>query len=253
MKLYSWNVNGLRAVWKKGFLDWMKAEGPDVVCLQETKSQPEQLDESQKSPLGYYGYFSSAEKKGYSGVATFSKVEPLNVETKMGVPEIDFEGRFLRTDYEGFSLINCYFPNSQREHGRLDYKLAFCSELHGYLDDLVSSGKNIVLCGDFNVAHKEIDLKNPKTNKNNAGFLPEERDWMTEFLENGYEDCFRKFDQSEGKYTWWSYRPGVREKNIGWRLDYHVTNKGFSENVLGAKIHPQVLGSDHCPVSIDIK
>ena len=234
-------------------MDWFEHSEADVVCLQETKCQVDQLTEEQKNPLKYSSVFSCADKKGYSGVATFSKTEPVDVITKIGVEEIDSEGRFLRTDFKDFTLINTYFPNSQREHTRLDYKLAFCAELHAYLDELVSSGKNIILCGDFNIAHEEIDLKNPKTNKNNAGFLPEERQWMSDFLTSGYIDTFRHFEPEGGHYTWWSYRPGVRERNIGWRLDYHVTNQDFMDRVAQAEIHPLVMGSDHCPVSLNLK
>ncbi len=252
MRITSWNVNGYRAVWKKEFLSWLDGHSPDVLCLQETKSHPDQLTEEQLKPLGYNTYWSSAEKRGYSGVSTFSKSEPLEVKYGIGIDEIDSEGRILTTKFENVTVVNAYFPNSQREHTRLDYKLAFCVEIQAYLKDLVKRGENVVLCGDYNVAHKEIDLKNPKTNKKNAGFLPEERDWMSDFLSDGFDDCFRLFCDESGHYTWWSYRPGVREKNVGWRIDYFCTNSEFSKSIKSCVIHPEVMGSDHCPLTLTL-
>lgn len=257
MKLISWNVNGLRAAQKNGFLKWFEDEQADVFSVQEVKAFPEQLDLFVRQPKGYETFFCPAEKPGYSGVGVFvkksKKTAGFEVIEKMGVPEIDAEGRFIRVDFKNFTLINTYFPNSQREHTRLDYKLFFCSELHKYLKKLAKQGKNIVLCGDYNIAHQEIDLANPKSNRENAGFLPEERDWMTKFLSSGYTDIFRKLNPSPHQYTWWSYRPGVREKNIGWRLDYHCINSEFSDRIVHAYHEPEVRGSDHCPVGLVIK
>jgi exodeoxyribonuclease-3 len=257
MKLASWNVNGIRAAQKGGFLKWLAQEDADAVCLQETKAQPEkvdgQLDALILRPEGYRSYWHSAEKPGYSGVALYLKKEPLDVRHGIGVPEIDREGRVIVAEYKDITLINAYFPNSQREHARLPYKLAFCAEMLKYCEKLRSSGKQIVLCGDFNIAHEEIDLKNPKSNRDNAGFLPEERAWMTTFLKTGYVDTFRKFEPGPGHYTWWSYRPGVRAKNVGWRIDYFVVNHEHADRLRSAAHRPDVLGSDHCPVVLTLK
>ncbi|MEN9723399.1 MAG: exodeoxyribonuclease [Pseudomonadota bacterium] len=253
MRLISWNVNGLRAVAQKGFLEWMQAQAADCICLQETKAQPEQLDLFLKHPSGFHSFWHSAEKPGYSGTAIYSRQEPLEVIEGLGVPEIDSEGRVLQLDFKDFRLINAYFPNSQREHTRLGYKLAFCEAMLQHTETLRSRGKAVVLCGDFNIAHREIDLKNPKENMQNAGFLPEERAWLDRFEARGYVDTFRRFEPGPGHYTWWSYRPGVRARNIGWRLDYFWVNSEFNDRVLGARHQPEVLGSDHCPVVLDLK
>ncbi|MCB0393317.1 MAG: exodeoxyribonuclease III [Bdellovibrionales bacterium] len=252
MKIYSWNVNGYRAVHKNGFLEWLKNSEADVVCLQETKVMKEQLAPEQLEPLGYHTYWASAQKPGYSGVAFISKRPLENVKTSFGEEIIDHEGRFIETSFKDFDLISSYFPNSQREHTRLDYKLVFCELMREYLMEKVESGRNVVICGDFNIAHKEIDLKNPKSNQDNAGFLPEERAWMDLFLESGFVDGLRQFNTEPDQYTWWSYRPGVREKNIGWRIDYFSYNKEFSDRVKDCRIHANVMGSDHCPISLSI-
>jgi exodeoxyribonuclease-3 len=254
--LVSWNVNGIRAAQKAGFLKWFSKDSPDVVCVQETKAKVEQLEEEMLHPEGYHSYWHSAEKPGYSGVAIYSKKEPLEIRYGIGDPEIDREGRVLIADYAHFTLLNAYFPNSQREHTRLPYKLAFCKAMLTFLERTRKSGKNIVLCGDFNIAHKPIDLANPKQNEKNAGYLPEERSWMEGFVgekSHGYIDVFRQFQPGPGHYTWWSYRPGVREKNIGWRLDYFVTNPEFKSALKSCAIFPQIKGSDHCPVRLELK
>ena len=252
-KIYSWNVNGIRAAAKKGFASWITETGPDILAVQETKAQSVQLDEELLDINGYKSYWFSAEKKGYSGVALYSREEPIKVEP-LGIDEFDSEGRTVIAQYPEFSLINCYFPNSQKEGARLDYKLDFCAAVLDKCNSLVADGKNIVLCGDYNIAHTAIDLKNPKTNEKNAGYLPEEREWMTKFLTAGYTDIFRKFHPDEsGHYSWWSYRFKARERNIGWRIDYHCVNDSFFNNVLDAKIHKTVMGSDHCPVSLTLK
>jgi exodeoxyribonuclease-3 len=253
MKLASWNVNGIRAAHRSGFLDWFEKEAADIVCLQETKAYLEQLDQELHHPGGYHSFWHSAEKAGYSGVAIYSKSEPLSVRNGIGIPEIDREGRVLVAEYPKFTLLNCYFPNSQRDHARLGYKLQFCGEILNFCQGLRKAGKNVVICGDFNIAHQEIDLRNPKSNENNAGFLPEERGWMTEFLQSGYADIFRERTSDPGHYTWWSYRPGVRDKNIGWRLDYHLVNQEFRNSVSNASHRPEVKGSDHCPVLLQLK
>ncbi len=251
MNIYSWNVNGIRAIQKKGFIDWVLIEKPDILCIQETKAQEQQLEEELKNIKGYNSYFFSSEKKGYSGVGVYTKVKPISIRN-MGIDEIDIEGRYIELEYKDFILINCYFPNSQREGKRLDYKLRFNKEIKKRCDLLVEQGKNIVLCGDMNVAHKEIDLKNPKRNEKNPGYLPEERNWMTEFLENGYIDTFRYFSPEKIKYSWWSYRFRSREKNIGWRIDYHIVNERYIKKIKNAKILNDVMGSDHCPVVLEI-
>lgn len=254
MKIVSWNVNGIRAAQRSGFLRWFEKENADVVCLQEIKATPEQLDPELLNPLGYHSFWKPARKPGYSGVAIYSREEPLRVLEGMGAPEFDDEGRILVAEFQRCAVISAYFPNSQRDHARLSYKLAFCDRIFEFCRSLEAQGKHLVLCGDFNIAHREIDLRNPKQNENNAGFLPEERAWMGQFLGAGFRDSFRERNPAlAGAYTWWSYRPGVREKNIGWRLDYHVVNGALWEQVSDARIHPEVTGSDHCPVSLELR
>ncbi|MEK6553779.1 MAG: exodeoxyribonuclease III [Bdellovibrionota bacterium] len=253
MKLVTWNVNGLRSVHTKGFFDFIDQAKSDIICLQEIKVSPEFLKEPLKHPKGYHSYWNPAEKLGYSGVAVYSKKEPLSIKKGLGEKIIDSEGRVLTLEYPDFVLVNAYFPNSQRDHVRLPYKLDFNRRMHKHLDALKEKGKNILLCGDFNVAHKEIDLKNPKTNTKNAGFLPEERAWMDQFLASGYTDTFRHFEKGGDQYTWWSYRPGVREKNIGWRLDYFVSNEEYQSRLKAAEHLCSVKGSDHCPVLLTLK
>ena len=252
MKISSWNVNGIRAAGRAGFLDWFEKENADIVCVQEAKANQEQLDPSLLHPGGYFSYWHPAEKAGYSGVAIYSRREPVGLQYGIGVKEIDSEGRVLIAEYPDFTLINSYFPNSQREHQRLDYKLSFCKKFLEFCQDLRSKGKQLVICGDLNIAHREIDLKNPKSNQKNAGFLPEERAWMDQFLGAGYVDGFRHFNQSPDQYTWWSYRPGVREKNIGWRLDYFIVNQEFKDRLAEVAHRTEVKGSDHCPVNLEL-
>lgn len=250
--IFSWNVNGIRAAQKKGFVDWLIKTEMDILAIQETKAQKDQLDDELLNINGYKSYFQSATRKGYSGVAIYTKEEPYNIDI-LGEEEFDNEGRTLIAHFNEFSLVNCYFPNSQGEGARLDYKIAFCNAILKKCNTLVEDGKNIVLCGDYNIAHTAIDLKNPKSNEKNAGYLPEERDWMTKFLSAGYTDTFRKLHPDEpGHYTWWSYRFKAREKDIGWRIDYHCVNNNFSKKVIDSKIHKDVMGSDHCPLSIDL-
>jgi exodeoxyribonuclease-3 len=253
MKLMSWNVNGIRAIGQKGFFEWLKSESPDVLCLQETKAHPDQLDLFFISPQGYRSYWFSAQKPGYSGVALYSKSEPKSITEGIGNKLFDDEGRVITAEFDKFFLINAYFPNSQRDHSRLQFKLDFCKEIYIYCETLRKKNKHIVLCGDYNIAHREIDLRNPKSNKDNAGFLPEERAWMDHFTNSGYADVFRKLNPNKiDAYTWWSYRPGVRERNIGWRLDYFCVDEALMNCVKSAEIYPQVFGSDHCPVSLEI-
>ena len=249
MKIISWNVNGIRAAEKKGFCEWLKNCNADVVCIQETKASPEQLSENLTAPEGYKTFWSSAKKAGYSGPALYSRITPDKIE-KMGDDRFDDEGRALFAYFGNLVVISAYFPNSQDAGKRLDYKLAFCDTMLSKCTDLVKSGFNIVLCGDYNIAHKPIDLANPKSNEGNAGYLPEERAWMDKFTANGYADVFRRFCPEPQQYTWWSYRFHAREKNIGWRIDYTCVNESFFQNVQSAAIHSQTQGSDHCPIEI---
>jgi exodeoxyribonuclease-3 len=250
--LVSWNVNGIRAAEKKGLFNWILEKEPDFICLQETKAQQKQLDETFTSPDGYNSWFASAERKGYSGVVTYAKTEPLSAST-LAIDEFDAEGRSIILEYPEYTLVNCYFPNSQEEGKRLDYKIRFCDAVKTYCDTEVAKGKNIILCGDYNIAHKPIDLANPKRNEKNPGYLPEERAWMDRFIDAGYIDTFRKFCKDPNRYSWWSYRFKAREKNIGWRIDYFCVNSGFESRLQAADILDQVMGSDHCPVELIIQ
>jgi exodeoxyribonuclease-3 len=220
-------------------------------AVQETKLQEEQLSDELRSPEGYRSYWACAEKKGYSGVGCWVKHEPIKVST-LGRPAFDAEGRALVLEYPDFTLINAYFPNSQEAGARLDYKLAFCDAILKLCRKIVKAGGNVIVCGDFNIAHKPIDLTHPKANEGNPGYLPEERAWMDTFTAAGYVDSFRMFNQAPGQYSWWSYRMNARAKNVGWRIDYHCLNEAFTPRIAAATIHPEVTGSDHCPVSITI-
>ena len=250
MKLISWNVNGLRACMGKGFLDFVAAENPDILCLQETKMQQGQAD----VPVdGYHEYWCSAEKKGYSGTALFTKTEPLTVSYNLGIDEHDHEGRVITAEYPEFYLVTVYVPNSQDGLKRLDYRMQWEDAFRAYVKKLDET-KPVVICGDMNVAHQEIDLKNPKTNRKNAGFTEEERAKMSELLGAGFVDTWRHFyPDAEGVYSWWSYRFKAREKNAGWRIDYFIVSERFVGRVKAARILTDVFGSDHCPVAIEIE
>ncbi len=254
MKLVSWNVNGLRAVVNKGFEDFFRDINADVFCVQETKMQEEQVDDKLKNIFdGYYCYWNSAEKKGYSGTAVFSKIKPLNVTYGIGIEEHDKEGRVITVEYENFYLVNCYTPNAKRELERLDYRMVWEDEFRNYLLKL-NEKKPVVLCGDLNVAHEEIDLKNPKTNRGNAGFTDEERGKMTELLNSGFTDTFRYlYPNKEGVYSWWSYMFKAREKNAGWRIDYFIVSKSIENKIKESYIFSEIMGSDHCPVGLDLE
>jgi exodeoxyribonuclease-3 len=251
-RIISWNVNGIRAVQGKGFLDWLKDESPDILCVQETKAHPEQLDQSVLAPAGYHTFWASAQKRGYSGLATFTKEAPESVEN-LGIEDFDCEGRVQVITYPSFVLLNTYFPNSQEKGRRIDYKLGFCSAILELCERLRKNGQALVLCGDYNIAHKPIDLKNPDSNTGNPGFLPEEREWMEEFLNTGYIDSFRHFCPDPDNYTWWSYRTRARERNAGWRIDYHCVNEEMAPRLKAASILSHVMGSDHCPVDVTIE
>lgn len=249
MKFISWNVNGLRACVQKGFLDFFHTIDADFFCIQESKLQEGQID---LDLPGYYQYWNYAEKKGYSGTAIFTKQEPLTVTYGIGIPEHDREGRVITLEYETFYLVTCYTPNSQNELARLPYRMDWEDVFLSYLK-VLDEKKPVILCGDLNVAHQEIDLKNPKTNHQNAGFSHEERAKMTTLLESGFTDTFRYFyPDTEGIYSWWSYRFKAREKNAGWRIDYFITSKSLDDKLEKAAILTDILGSDHCPVELDI-
>lgn len=252
MRVYSWNVNGLRAVAKKNFLEWIEEENPDILCIQETKLQENQLEDNIKNIEGYYSYFSFAEKKGYSGVATYTKEEPISVKHGIGIEKFDSEGRILIIEFENFTLLNIYFPNGQRDEERLQYKLEFYEALFNYCDELVKEGKKLVICGDYNTAHNEIDLKNPKANEKTSGFLRIERDWLDKIIERGYTDTFRNMNPDKIKYSWWSYRFKARERNAGWRIDYHFVSNNLLDKVKNTEILNDVYGSDHCPVMLEL-
>ena len=253
MKLISWNVNGLRAVINKGFKNFFKEANADIFCLQETKMQVEQLDEDAKKIFdGYYQYWNCAEKKGYSGTAIFTKKEPISVSYGIGIEEHDKEGRVITLEYEDFFIVDCYTPNSKRELERLEYRMIWEDEFRNYLLNLNKS-KPVILCGDLNVAHKEIDLKNPKTNRRNAGFTDEEREKMTKLLNSGFTDSFRfLYPNKENCYTWWSYMGHSREKNVGWRIDYFIVSNSIESKIKESYIYQNIFGSDHCPVGLEI-
>lgn len=249
MKLVSWNVNGLRACVKKGFLDYFKEVDADIFCVQETKLQEGQIDLDLE---GYYDYWNYAEKKGYSGTAVFTKDKPLSIKYGLGIEEHDKEGRVITLEYEEFYLVNVYTPNSQRELARLDYRMIWEDDFREHLKEL-DKIKPVILCGDLNVAHKEIDLKNPSSNRKNAGFTDEERGKMTELLESGFIDSFRYFyPEKEDAYTWWSYITRARERNAGWRIDYFIVSEKLKDKLKDAQIHSEIMGSDHCPVFLEI-
>ncbi len=249
MKLISWNVNGLRACITKGFMDFFTESDADFFCLQEIKLSEGQLD---FNPEGYQTYWNYAEKKGYSGTAIFTRHTPLKVTYGMGIEEHDHEGRIITLEYENYYVITVYTPNSQNELARLDYRMAWEDDFRKYLVGL-SSKKPVMVCGDMNVAHKEIDLKNPKTNRRNAGFTDEEREKMTILLESGFTDSFRHFYPDKKEiYSWWSYRFKAREKNAGWRIDYFLVSDKIKDKMTDAKIHTEIMGSDHCPVELDV-
>ncbi|APF17463.1 exodeoxyribonuclease III [Caldithrix abyssi] len=253
MKLISWNVNGLRAVTRNGFIDQVKKLDADIICLQETKLQNEQIPEEILRLTDYHQYWNFAQRKGYSGVATFSRQEPAKIERELGIEKFDSEGRVLITHYDSFVLFNVYFPNGQRDHGRVAYKLEFYAELLKMANALRDAGNKVIITGDFNTAHREIDLKNPKSNQKTSGFLPEERAWIDRYLQEGWIDTFRHFyPQLKDQYTWWSYRFNARQRNIGWRIDYFMNSENLLPHLKQAFILPEVMGSDHCPLGIEL-
>lgn len=253
--LISWNVNGIRAIQSKGLFDYINRENPDAICFQETKALPEQLDSTLTEPIGYAAHYHSCSiRKGYSGVATFSRFNPQSVERSIGVTEFDGEGRVIATDLGDFVLVNVYFPNgSMEEKGRLQYKLNFYDALFAYTERLRTEGRKVVVCGDYNTAHSELDLARPKENEETSGFMPIERQKLDEIVRLGYVDTFREFESGGGHYSWWSYRQMARERNIGWRIDYFFITKDLLPHLESASIQADVLGSDHCPVKLVLK
>ncbi|MGC9315586.1 MAG: exodeoxyribonuclease III [bacterium] len=252
MRILSWNVNGVRAVLKKGFIEWLEEEKPDVLCLQETKLQADQIPEELISPLGYKTFWSHALKKGYSGVATFVRDGNPEFRGGFGIEKFDSEGRTIVADFGDFVLINCYFPNGGRGPERVRYKLDFYSALLDFVNNLRDSGKHVVITGDFNTAHNEIDLANPDSNRKKSGFMDIEREWIDKYIEAGLVDTFRELHPGEVAYSWWDYRTRARERNAGWRIDYFMVDAPFMDRISSAFILPEVMGSDHCPVGIDV-
>jgi exodeoxyribonuclease III len=253
MKLISYNVNGIRSAMTKGFVDWLKAENPDVIGLQEIKAQEKDIDPSIFHDLGYNLYWYSAVKKGYSGVAIFSKIKPKSIKYGMGLNKYDDEGRMIQADFEGFSFISSYFPSGTTGDLRQQFKYEFLEDIFGYVQDLKQDNPRLIISGDYNICHKAIDIHNPISNKNSSGFLPEERAWMDKFTENGFIDTFRYFNSHPHQYSWWSFRANSRAKNLGWRIDYHMASKELENKLKSAVILPEVKHSDHCPIVLEIE
>jgi exodeoxyribonuclease-3 len=252
MKLVSWNVNGIRAAARKGFMDWLIRDAPDVLCLQETRIQPSQLTPALSEPAGYSTVWHSAKRKGYSGVATFFRETPLAVHEGLGRPNFDVEGRVLVTEHSSFTLVNAYFPSGRRNHERVQYKLSFYEALLDHCLGFRAQGHRLVVCGDFNTAHQPIDLARPDQNKKTSGFLPQEREALTRWLQHGFVDAFRRLHPQAEEYTWWTYRFGARDRNIGWRIDYFLVAEELMSCIQDARILGDVPGSDHCPIELQL-
>ena len=253
MKIITYNVNGIRAALGHGLLDWLKASNPDVLCLQEIKATPEQVNTADFEALGYHLYWYPAQKKGYSGVAIFSKIKPNHVEYGCGIEQYDFEGRVIRVDFDHCSVMSIYHPSGSSGDERQAFKMKWLADFHDYINQLKGSIPNLVLCGDYNICHKPIDIHNPKSNANTSGFLPEEREWMEQFIQSGFTDSFRRFNQEPHQYSWWSYRAGSRGKNLGWRIDYNLTANHLDKHLKRAAILPDAVHSDHCPVLLEME
>jgi len=252
-KILCWNVNGIRAASRHGFLEWLYRESLDILCLQETKAHPEQLGRDLQEPHGYHAYWNYPERKGYSGVATFTREKPLRVLNDFGVQDFDIEGRVIISEYPQFILFNVYFPNGKKDESRLRYKMDFYDFFLDFVESLRQKGEKLIICGDFNTAHKEIDLARPKENENVSGFLPIERAWMDKLVAHGYIDTFRHFNKEPNQYTWWDLKSRARERNVGWRIDYFFVTENLLGSVSKAFIMPEVMGSDHCPIGIILK
>lgn len=252
MRIITYNVNGIRAAMSKGLVDWIRASDPDVLCLQEIKASPEQVGVFEFEELGYHHYWYPAVKKGYSGVAIFSKKKPNHIEYGCGIKEYDDEGRILRADFDDFSVMSVYHPSGSSGDLRQAFKMKWLSDFSNYINELKQTIPNLILSGDFNICHKAIDIHNPKSNANTSGFLPEEREWMEQFINSGFVDTFRYFNQEPHQYSWWSYRAGARGKNLGWRIDYNLSAQNLTERLLRSVILSDALHSDHCPVLLEI-
>src|SRR4030042_6071577 len=250
--ILSWNVNGIRAVEKNGLLEWLNEESPDIFCVQETKAQPEQLDKDLLEPQGYYTYWNYPEKKGYSGVATFTKDKPASVEYNLSTLKADSEGRIINTEYEYFTLMNVYFPNGKKNEDRLTYKMEFYEAFLELVKPMIASGEKLIVCGDVNTAHKEIDLAHPQANEKVSGFLPIEREWIDRFVDHGFVDTFRHFNREPEQYTWGEGRSRAGEGNVGWRIDYFFISENLLPYLTKAFIMPDIMGSDHCPIGITL-
>ncbi|NDJ52937.1 MAG: exodeoxyribonuclease III [Chloroflexi bacterium] len=254
VSVFAWNVNGIRAAQKKGFLDWLATAQPDILGVQETKAQPDQLDEALRQPEGYHSYWASAERKGYSGVGLYSRIEPQSIELGLGIEEYDVEGRTIIAHFEDFVFITAYFPNGKADHSRVPYKMAYKAAFEERINALREAGHSVIFCGDVNTAHNEIDLARPKQNTKTTGFLREERDWLDRIVDQGWTDTFRNlYPDREDAYSWWSLRSGARQKNVGWRIDYVFVSPDLVAKVVDATIHTDVMGSDHCPVSVTLE
>ena len=253
VKILSYNVNGIRAALRKDFASWLKTTNADIVCLQEIKANVEQFDESVFTDLGYHCFWNPAEKKGYSGVAILTKTKPQHVEYDCGIKEIDFEGRILRADFDRFSVMSAYFPSGSSGDIRQEFKMKFLTQFQNYVNVLKKDFPNLVISGDYNICHKAIDIHNPQRNKNTSGFLPEEREWMSEFIASGFTDSFRHLNPEPHNYSWWSYRANARAKNLGWRIDYNMISENLLSNLSCSAILSQAHHSDHCPVLLDLE
>jgi exodeoxyribonuclease III len=253
MKILTYNVNGIRSAISKGFVEWLRATNADMVCLQEVKAEKENIDASIFEELGYQIYWHSAEKKGYSGVAILTKVTPKHVEVGMGMEIYDREGRVLRTDFEDFSLMSVYMPSGSSGDIRQEFKMQWLTDFEAYIKELRKTIPNLIISGDYNICHQAIDIHNPKSNVNSSGFLPEERDWMEQFLQSGFVDSFRHFNKEPHHYSWWSFRAGSRDKNLGWRIDYHLATEPLRERLIRSVILPEAKHSDHCPVLVEME
>lgn len=252
MKIITYNVNGIRAAMTKDLIGWLKAANPDVLCLQEIKATPDQVNTSEFEELGYQLYWYPAQKKGYSGVAIFTKITPKNVEYGCGIEEYDFEGRVIRLDFDNCSVMSVYHPSGSSGDERQAFKMKWLADFQNYIDKLKIRIPSLILCGDYNICHKPIDIHNPKSNANTSGFLPEEREWMEQFINSGFTDSFRFFNQEPHQYSWWSYRAGARGKNLGWRIDYNLTATHLNDKLTRSAILPEAKHSDHCPVLLEI-
>lgn len=253
MRIITYNVNGIRAAINKGFLDWLKSAAPDVLCLQEVKATPDQIDLPALEALGYKHYWHPAQKKGYSGVAILTKLEPREVSYGCGISRYDEEGRVIRADFGDLSVMSVYHPSGSSGELRQDFKMKWLSDFQDYVHQLKQSYPNLVLCGDFNICHRPIDIHNPRSNANTSGFLPEEREWMEQFINTGFIDTFRHFNQEPHHYSWWSYRAGARGKNLGWRIDYNMAAQCLEPRLKRAVILPDAVHSDHCPVLLELE